>query len=222
MIKNIILHWFWKLKFALAKQNKPPKNIVEKEGKKYDIVHSSKKYGLGMRQVNDLKNLNYDFSSRFLQIVKDSKNCLDIACGGGTVMDYVSEVGGLKPTGIDISKKAIEKVNDDFDTFIGSCHQLPFKDNQFDLVYFLDGMEHIPAQIEIQSLREAFRVSNKYVCHSIAMGSSKRGGVELHVNIKSADKWKNLLDPIAVEFGFKEDLFYVRNNNVYAVYINNN
>jgi len=170
-----------------------------------------------MRQVNDLKNLEYDFSNRFLELVSDSKNCLDIACGGGTIMNYVSDLG-CTPTGIDISSKAIEKVNNEFDTFVGSCHQLPFEDNQFDLVYFLDGMEHIPIQIEIDSLREAFRVSNKYVCHAIAMGSSIRDRVELHINRKSQNEWKSLINPIAVEFGYKEDMFYVRNNTVYLIY----
>ena len=192
-------------------------NIVDKEKEKYEVVHSSMEYGLGMRQVNDLKNLEYDFSNRFLEVVSDSKNCLDIACGGGTVMNYVSDLG-CTPTGIDISSKAIEKVNNEFDTFVGSCHQLPFEDNQFDLVYFLDGMEHIPIQIEIDSLREAFRVSNKYVCHAIAMGSSIRDRVELHINRKSQNEWKSLINPIAVEFGYKEDMFYVRNNTVYLIY----
>lgn len=192
-------------------------SIVDKEKEKYEVVHSSMEYGLGMRQVNDLKNLEYNFSNRFLEVVSDSKNCLDIACGGGTVMNYVNELG-CTPTGIDISSKAIEKVNNKFDTFVGSCHQLPFEDNQFDLVYFLDGMEHIPIQIEIDSLREAFRVSNKYVCHAIAMGSSIRDGVELHINRKSQNEWKSLINPIAVEFGYKEDMFYVRNNTVYLIY----
>lgn len=192
-------------------------NIVDKEKEKYEVVHSNMEYGLGMRQVNDLKNLEYDFSNRFLEVVSDSKNCLDIACGGGTVMNYVNELG-CTPTGIDISSNAIEKVNDEFDTFVGSCHKLPFEDNQFDLVYFLDGMEHIPVQIEIDSLREAFRVSNKYVCHAIAMGSSVRNHVELHINRKSQGEWKSLIDPIAVEFGYKEDMFYVRNNTVYLIY----
>lgn len=191
--------------------------IIDNEKEKYEVVHSSMEYGLGMRQVNDLKNLEYDFSNKFLEVVSDSKNCLDIACGGGTVMDYVSRLG-CAPTGIDISSKAIEKVNNEFDTFVGSCHQLPFEDNQFDLVYFLDGMEHIPVEIEIDSLKEAFRVSNKYVCHAIAMGSSIRNGVELHINRKSEKEWRSLINPIAVEFEYKEDMFYIRNNTVYLIY----
>jgi len=192
-------------------------NIVNKEKEKYEKVHSSMEYGLGLRQVNDLKNLNFEFSNRFAEIVLDSKNCLDIACGGGTVVDYVDTLG-CTPTGIDISSNAIQKVSNKFDTFVGSCHQLPFEDNKFDLVYFLDGMEHIPVEIEIDSLKEAFRVSNKYVCHAIAMGSSIRNGVELHINRKSQNEWKSLINPIAVEFEYKEDMFYVRNNTVYLIY----
>lgn len=193
-------------------------NIVDKEKEKYEIVHSNHEYGLGKRQVNDLKNLSYKFSSRFLELVKDSKNSLDIACGGGTVMNYVNKFGCI-PTGIDISSNAISKVNNEFNTFVGSCHDLPFKNNTFDLVYFLDGMEHIPEDIEVDSIKEAFRVSKKYVCHAIAMGSSIRNGVELHVNLKSQSEWRSLINSIATEFKYKEDLFYVRNNTVYLIYI---
>ena len=53
---------------------------VEIEKAKYEEVHSRTfSYGLGLRQVRDLKNESYDFSKRFNEIVKQSNTCLDIA-----------------------------------------------------------------------------------------------------------------------------------------------
>ncbi len=194
--------------------------IIDKEKEKYQKVHTKDfQYGLGMRQVNDLKNENFDFSKRFNELVKQSKNALDIACGGGTVMDYVNSLG-CTPGGIDISEAAIKKVNSKYETKVTYSHNLPFKDNTFDLVYFLDGMEHIPeGDIEEQSLREAFRVATKYVCHGIALGDSFRDGIQLHINQKPAESWKQIIGNIAKELGWIEDMYYIRNNTVYLIYI---
>ena len=193
--------------------------ILDKEKEKYENIHSSYEYGLGLRQVNDLKNLNYEYSKSFLDIIKSSDTCLDIACGGGTIMDYVSNLD-CTPTGIDISENAIKKVNPKFKTYMGSCHSLPFPNQHFDTVYFLDGLEHIPKEIESESISESFRVAKNYVCHGIAMNSSIRNKIELHINIKTAIEWKNLFDFIAPKFNFKESLYYTRNTTVYLIYKN--
>ena len=132
-------------------------------------------------------------------------------------MGYVDSIG-CTPTGIDISPSAIGKVNPKYKTYIGSCHKLPFKNNEFDVVYFLDGMEHIPTEIENESISESFRVSKNYVCHGIAMCSSIRKGIELHVNIKTSEKWKEIIDSIAQKFGFSSILYYIRNETVYLIY----
>ena len=194
--------------------------IIDKEKEKYQKVHTDDyQYGLGMRQVYDLMNENFDFSKRFNDLAKQSKTALDIACGGGTVMDYIDSLG-CKPSGIDISEAAIEKVDDKFESKVAYSHELPFEDNTFDLVYFLDGMEHIPGgDIEEQSIREAFRVASKYVCHGIALGDSFRGGTQLHINQKSAESWKDIIGKIASELGLTEDLYYLRNNTVYLIYL---
>ena len=193
--------------------------IIDKEKEKYQKVHTDDyQYGLGMRKVNDLLNENFDFSKRFNELAKKSKNALDIACGGGTVMDYVDTLG-CKPSGIDISEAAIKKVDSQYVAKVAYSHELPFDDNTFDLVYFLDGMEHIPGgNIEEQSIREAFRVSAKFVCHGIALGDSFRGGTQLHINQKSAESWRKIIGDIANELGWVEDLYYLRNNTVYLIY----
>jgi|TARA_B110000977_G_C10868437_1_gene412540 ubiquinone/menaquinone biosynthesis C-methylase UbiE len=193
-------------------------SVVNSEKLKYDSVHHNDfQYGLGLRQVNDLKNDQFDFSNRFNEIVKQSKTSLDIACGGGTIMDYVDYLG-CTPTGIDISESAIKKVDKSYTSIVGSCHQLPFKDNQFDLVYFLDGMEHIPIEIEIEAIHEAFRVSKNFVCHAIALESSVHKGVELHCNLKTPEEWRVVINEIANKLGWAEEMYYLRNNTVHLIY----
>ena len=56
--------------------------IINKEKEKYENIHYQSDYGLGNRQVNELKNMSFDFSHKFKEIISKSKNCLDIACGG--------------------------------------------------------------------------------------------------------------------------------------------
>ena len=195
-------------------------SIIDKEKEKYQKVHTDDfGYGLGLRQVGDLMNPKYEFSSKFTELVKNSKNALDIACGGGTVMDYIDTLG-CEPTGIDISESAISKVDENYRAIVGYSHELPFENEEFDLVYFLDGMEHIPTgEIEEQSLREAFRVAKKFVCHGIALGDSIRDGVQLHINQKPAEEWRSIIGEIANELGWNEEMYYLRNDTVYLIYI---
>ena len=191
--------------------------IVNSEKEKYEKVHSDSDYGCGPRQVKDLEELTFPFSKRFKEIIEENNDCLDIACGGGTVMNYVNQLG-CTPTGVDISENAIRKVSKDFNTFVASAHELPFEDDSFDITYFLDGMEHVPEEIENQSIKESFRVAKNYVCHAIALCSSCRNGVELHCNLKPYDKWKEIFDNVAVDSDFELDLEHYRNDTIHLIY----
>lgn len=193
------------------------KSVVSEERKKYDEVHTDSEYGCGPRQVDDLKDLKLPFSKRFKEVIEENNTALDIACGGGTVLTYVDELG-ITATGVDISKNAVAKVNEKFDTYVASASELPFEDEAFDVSYFLDGMEHIPVEIEDSALNESFRVAKKYVCHAVALFGSFFNGVALHPNLKTYDEWKEKFDLVAEEFGFELDMEHFRNDTIYVIY----
>lgn len=194
------------------------KDIIEEEKSKYEKVHTDDfAYGLGKRQLNDLKNMSFEYSKYFLDCAKKSKTSLDIACGGGTIMKYVEDLG-VTPAGIDISETAIKKVPEKYRKVVGSCSELPFEDQEFEFVYFLDGLEHIPIKIEKKAISESFRVSKKFVFFAIAMNSSKVRNVELHINIKNQDSWKELLELEAEKNNFICEHFSVLKTTAYFGY----
>lgn len=70
---------------------------------------------------------------------------LDVGCGDGTVGNFLQENLGVKVTGIDISKEAIEKAKKaGLDTrLLSSEAKFPFKDKTFDAVFWGDNVEHL-------------------------------------------------------------------------------
>ena len=91
-------------------------------------------------------------------LAEDSKRILDLGCGDGTRLSYLSK--GRYGVGIDTSKKAISLAKEKYKEveFIdGNIEKLPFKDASFDLVYSAFVLEHL-TQPEVV-LNEAIRVT---------------------------------------------------------------
>jgi 2-polyprenyl-6-hydroxyphenyl methylase / 3-demethylubiquinone-9 3-methyltransferase len=91
-----------------------------------------------------------------------SKPCkiLDIGCGAGMLTNFLSEKGH-RVTGIDLSEKSLS-VAEKFDTtntveyIHADANQLPFSEEQFDVVCAMDILEHV--QTPHQLIRQASRV----------------------------------------------------------------
>lgn len=80
---------------------------------------------------------------------------LDAGCGAGGTMEYMSRYGSV--IGVDISQKMVEHCrNMGMPVYCTSVSELPFPDKEFDLVFCLDVLEHIPD--EKQALKELIRV----------------------------------------------------------------
>ena len=91
-------------------------------------------------------------------LVEDSKRILDLGCGDGTRLSYLSK--GKYGVGIDGSKKAISLAKEKYKVveFInGNIEKLPFKDASFDLVYSAFVLEHLTQPEDV--LNEAIRVT---------------------------------------------------------------
>jgi len=66
-----------------------------------------------------------------------NKKCLEVGCGRGLFQDLVEDY-----TGIDLSDSVKQYLHKPF--YQASATELPFKDNEFDAVWMISVLEHIP------------------------------------------------------------------------------
>ncbi len=74
-----------------------------------------------------------------------SKRVLDLACGDGEVSEFLKNKMGLSVIGIDFSKEAIKKAKSrGIEAICVDVEaKLPFKDSEFDTVFWGDNVEHL-------------------------------------------------------------------------------
>ncbi len=89
---------------------------------------------------------------------------LDVACGVGIYCKYLIWLGVKSVTGIDFSKNALKQARMHVPKAkftYGDSKNLPFKDNQFDLILNAHMIEHFTDDDIIRFMKEAFRVLKK-------------------------------------------------------------
>jgi SAM-dependent methyltransferase len=100
--------------------------------------------------------------------LKAGDSVLDIGCGKGFQMvELMKALPGLKVTGLDISRYAIENAHPDVKSLIhhGSADKLPYADNEFDFVFSITTFHNLHNQELEKALREIERVGKKkYIC----------------------------------------------------------
>lgn len=109
--------------------------------------------------------------SNFLGQVKliidslDGDNILDIGCGEGFVVNYLKNKNII---GLDISKEALiiaKTQNPDNRFFRGDIYNLPFQEDDFDIIMVMEVLEHIN-DVE-RAIDEIKRVSKQYCIFSV-------------------------------------------------------
>lgn len=119
---------------------------------------------------------------------------LELGCGVGRQLDSFNE-RGMKAQGIEISPSAAKHgVGEGRDIVACSAVKLPFKNNEFDLVYSNAFLEHIDNSILDDVFKEAARVSRRQV-HFIGMD---KGTDPSHINIKTGTEWFNYFEKMSV------------------------
>ena len=193
------------------------------ERKKYNYFVTEKSYGSDFRRGKQIRRMVEELgqvSVGFLNILselkhKDTFKVLDIGSGPGGVMAWFDLEHGADVYGIDISDVFVEHAKNHFpyleNILVGNANNMHmFEDDTFDLVCHLDGMEHIPEVWERDCLKEAIRVSKKYVFYEIACSPSvadlwakEKGLTEAHINIKHPDQWLSFYENHAKEFNYQ-------------------
>ena len=143
-----------------------------------------------------------------------SGRSLDIGCGVGFVLEYLSGKSfDLNAFGVDISDSAIEKSRVRLKNVPGSNQRLkvltdqtlPFEDNFFSLVTCFDVLEHLDeADIEttLKEIDRVIRPGGVFIgsvsCR--ASGVNDQFGDNLHRTIKSPDWWIERVAPDKAEY----------------------
>lgn len=144
--------------------------------------------------------------SRIYEIKKsfEINNVLEVGCGFGRTLPYILENCELnKINGIELSSTMIKKSVEFFDNYNrkndiriiqGNAKELPYQDNQFDIVYTHVCLTHIsPCDIPIVT-KEISRVASKFIIHV-----ERFHYLYEHPN---PHRWSHLLVPYYINLGW--------------------
>ena len=104
---------------------------------------------------------NFSFFSN-----KKIKSILDVGCGNGDFLNDFLTNKKIKKFGIETSQDTInlcKKRHRNINFKKAFSHNLPFRDNEFDLVIIWSVLHWIDRNYYLQSLGELIRVTNKYL-----------------------------------------------------------
>jgi len=123
------------------------------------------------RKIQLLNEVYKDHSGRtwrkefdiIIDMVENNSTVLDLGCGDGSLGEELMKRKKCKVIGLDISEVAVEHARrKGIDARVGNLEEpLDFDDNSFDYVILCDVLEHLFDPLF--TLKEAFRVSKKYV-----------------------------------------------------------
>lgn len=104
-----------------------------------------------------------DMEKEYPEIFKiEYKKVLDIGCGAEAPLSYYLSEKKIRVFGGDINTKIVssgKKFAKDANLIVFVAEKLPFKDEEFDIVYMFDVLEHI--KVPLNAIREAQRVTKK-------------------------------------------------------------
>ncbi len=112
-----------------------------------------------------------NFNKRLIALITESKagSILDAGCGEGFTLSLLKRSKlGKKLVGIDFEDDALklaQKINPLLNISKASIYDLPYKNNEFDLVICSEVLEHLTDPVK--AISEIVRVSKKYVLISV-------------------------------------------------------
>lgn len=116
------------------------------------------------------------------------ETCLDAGCGLGGLVDQLAS-NNKNAIGCEASEFAVEQCRQrGVQCELAALHHLPFKDEQFDLVFCSDVLEHLIFLDIIDAVSELIRVTK----HNLVLSINLDNPYEFHPTILSRDNWYSL------------------------------
>jgi len=159
-----------------------------------------------------VKRLMETYTETLISILSEInyKNMLEVGCGEGYLMQLIKKQNlAVKPVLSDISHPIMlttRILHPETALVTASVTDLPFRDNQYDLICAAEVLEHVPDPVE--ALKELGRVGRKYVLFSVPREPIWRilniirlsylkswGNTPGHMQHWTAREFKNLLEP---------------------------
>ena len=103
-------------------------------------------------------NIRFRALRKITKDINDGANILDVGCGSGFSIEKILPKN-FNVYGIDTTEEVIsyaKKMRPDYHFQVGHAESLPFEDNFFDAIFYLDVIEHL--KDPFLSLKEARRV----------------------------------------------------------------
>lgn len=123
----------------------------------YENYYKKNDYKLSKKQKKRIYNT-------ISLIPDDVDSILEVGCGDGRIINPL--VNKYKNVcGLDISQESLKNVKTL--KVVGSIEDLPFEDDNFDIVLCCEVLEHLPVEIYEKSLKEIERVAKKYILLSV-------------------------------------------------------
>lgn len=155
-----------------------------------------------------LARFNENNKSKWFDIlqVKDNLNILELGCGPGHFCNMIkANFPNCKVTGIDLDKNHInfaknmaKNLNLDINYMVEDTCSLPFKDNQFDLIFSHTLVEHLPFDKFISEQKRIL----------------KENGTLIFIHVDSKRKHINQFDYLKKEIDEIYEKLEYKNNNI--------
>ncbi len=101
-------------------------------------------------------------------IPDDARTLLDVGCGNGILVNFLHEKYANqfdRICGCDRSQTSLKQVKTE--KYESDIQELPFADNEFDIVTCLEVIEHLPHKVFEKALCEIERIAKKWVIISV-------------------------------------------------------
>jgi ubiquinone/menaquinone biosynthesis C-methylase UbiE len=158
--------------------------LTKQEREKYTQAWQSKKEGQSKTAVYLIKYLS--------NVLNKKHKILELGSGNGIVVKSLRDKE-YDIYGVDITSAGFAHSN----YLIEAClWELPFKDNEFDVTFSTDVLEHIPPEKIEDTIKEIYRVTKRKTLHCITTWKDNRGGFVFHLTIQPIDWWFNQFESL--------------------------
>ncbi len=157
------------------------------------------------------------------EIPNEVRTLLDAGCGNGMFLHYLRDNRSRleRLCGVERSKSALAHVKTE--KCRASLEEMPFSDNEFDLVSSLEVLEHLPVGIYQDALQEISRIAKRYILITVPYAQDLSVGMTIcpkclcrfNANYHVRSFTEATLRPLFDKYGFEcQEIFHLRPRKV--------